>query len=350
VTPETILHRWVTEQSRRHPEFRDYVGVLDIEKVSSATFRSLLLIARNAMNEALLSENTNASGGTEHPPYHFEYLEVREGIKNAHAFQHEGFSFIAITLPFVELMFDLSQRLSRSQLILELLEMDSLSLRPDPLFLLLFQLQMTFLVSHEYTHHVHRHVGAEASDKAWSEFAQDANRGGMDRQAQELDADAYAIYLVLGNFIRGGGRRGALAQLGGQELGRLEADALLLNSFFLSLMSLFCARWPRNMKIASVRDLTHPPVPVRIEHAIRVAVMWSEQNESVPQTWFGAERLQALFRAAVDTIGWATPQQWDEHIRFLTSEEGSDYNASLLERSEALRKGKEFSREPAGAR
>lgn len=350
MTPEIILHRWVTEQSRRHPECRNYVGVLDIEKVGSTSFRSLLRIVRDAMNDALRSENTNASGGTEHPPYHFDYVEVRDDIKNAHAFQHEGFSFIAVTLPFVELLFDLSQRLSRSQLILELLGIDSMTLSPDPLLLLLFQLQMSFLVSHEYTHHVHRHFAAEGGDGTWTEFAKDATSGGMDRQAQELDADAYAIYLVLENFIRGGGRRGALAQLGRQELGRLEADALLLNCFFLSVMSLFCALWPSNMRIASTRDFTHPPAPLRIEYTIRVAKMWSEQNQSVPQTWFGAERFQALFRAAVDAMGGATPQQWDEHVRFLMSEEGSDYNTSLLERFELLRTGKESSPEPAVAR
>lgn len=275
---------------------------------------------------------------------------MRDDIKNAHAFQHEGFSFIAVTLPFVELLFDLSQRLSRSQAILELLEMDSMTLSPDPLLLLLFQLQMSFLVSHEYTHHVHRHVAPEGGDDAWTEFAQGATSGGMDRQAQELDADAYAIYLVLGNFIRGEGRRGALAQIGRQELGSLEADALLLNYFFLSVMSLFSALWPGNMRIASTRDFTHPPAPLRIEYAIRVAKMWSEQNQSVPQAWFGAERFQALFRAAVNAIGGATPQQWDEHVRFLSSEEASEYNASLFERFELLRAGKELSPEPAVAR
>jgi hypothetical protein len=354
MTPEIILHRWVTEQSRIHPECRDYVGVLDIEKVESSSFRSLLRIVRDAMNGALRSETKNASGSTEHPPYHFDYIEVSVDIdskrpKNAHAFQHEGFSFIAVTLPFVELLFDLSQRLSRSQLISELLEIDSITLNPDQLLLVLFQLQISFLVSHEYTHHVHRHVARDAGDDAWAEFAQDAMSGGMDRQAQELDADAYAIYHVLGNFVRGGGRRGALAQLGRQDLGTLEADALLLNCFFLSLMSLFCARWPSNMRIASARDFTHPPEPLRIDHAIRVAEMWCGQNQSVSQSWFGAKRFRALFRAAVDAIGGATPHQWDEHIRFLTSEDGSEYNASLFARFDLLRRGKEFSPEPAVA-
>jgi hypothetical protein len=350
MTAEIILHRWVTQQSHRHQTFRDYVGVLDIEKVGSTSFQSLLRIVRDAMNGALRSETRGASGGTEHAPYHFDYIEVRGDIKNAHAFQHEGFSFIAITLPFVELLFDLSQNLSRSQPIREILEMDAANQNLDSLLLLLFQLQISFLVSHEYTHHVHQHVAAEAGEEGWNEFAQDATSGGMDRQAQELDADAYAIYHVLGNFLRGGGRRSALLQLGRQGLTSQEADALLLSCFFLSLMSLFCARWPSNMRIASAREFTHPPAPLRIEYAIRVAKMWSEQNQSVPEAFFGAKRFQSLFRAAAGAIGGATPRQWGEHVRFLTSEDGIDYDASLFERFELLRSGKGLSFEPAVVR
>lgn len=342
--PEVALHRWVMECSRRDPKFDGYVGVLDVEKVGSPSFRSLLLIVRKAINDALRLETLNASGGTEHPPYHFDYIEVRSDAKfpyNAIAFQHEGSAFIVITRPFVELLFDLSQRLSRSPLILELLGIDPPNPGPDSLLLLLFQLQISFLVSHEYTHHVHRHVSPGISPGTWIEFAQDLTSGSIECQAQELDADAYAIYLVLGNFVRGAGRSSALRQLGKQHLESIDADALLLESFFLSLMSLFCARWPVDLNMASIRAFTHPPAPVRIEYAIRVAKMWCEQNQSVSESWFGARRFQTLFRIATEAIGGSAPQQWDDHIHFLMSAECSSYNELLFELFERLRTGKE---------
>jgi hypothetical protein len=68
--------------------------------------------------------------------------------------------------------------------------------------------------------------------------------------------------------------------------------------------------------------------------------MWCDQNNSVPHSWFGAERFQGLFRAAVEGFGGNTPQQWDEHIFFLRSEEGSDYDRRLSERFDEIRKGR----------
>ena len=127
---------------------------------------------QDVINEALRSENANASGGVTHPPFHFDYIEVKRHKRvkrdmNAHAFQSDGFSFIVVTLPLVELLWDLSQRLANSQSILQLLGIDQGRVPPDTLQLLLFQLQLTFLVSHEYTHHIHRHCRDDQTAGAW---------------------------------------------------------------------------------------------------------------------------------------------------------------------------------------
>lgn len=350
--PEVVLDRWVRMQSRDNRACRGYIGKLDSEKVDSPSFRSFLCLVQDAMNLALRLESTGASGGVEHPPFHFDYLEVNDGTKNAHAFQHEGFSFIVATLPLVELLWDLSQRLSRSQVVLQLLKVDRTTVRLDALHALLFQLQLSFLVSHEYTHHVHQHVDSDISAiaGAWTEFVEDETRGGIGCQAQELDADGYALYLVLANFLRGAGRRGALAQLERQSLASLEADELILMCFFLGLVSLFCSLWPENISITSIWQLRHPPAPVRIEYAIRIAQMWCDQNGSVPQSWFGAERFRGIFSAAVEAIGGSTRQQWDVHVSFLRGEEGSEYDRRLSEHFDAIRKRQSKSSEPAVVR
>jgi len=336
-------------QSKRNRACGGYVGKLDIEKIDSSSFRSLLSLVQEGMNLALRLESAGASGGVEHPPFHFDYLEVSDGKKNAHAFQHEGFSFIVATLPLVELLWDLSQKLSRSQLVLQLLGVDRAQVRLEALHALFFQFQLSFLVSHEYTHHVHEHIDRDviAIAGAWTEFVEDETNGGMGYQAQELDADGYAIYLVLGNFLRGEGRRGALAQLGRQDLASIEADELTLKCFFLALVSMFCSLWPENINITSIWQFRHPPAPVRIEYAIRIAQMWCDQNGSVPQSWFGAGRFRGLFSAAVGAIGGAMREQWDVQISFLRGEEGSKYDRSLSEHFDAIRKRPRTSIEPA---
>ncbi len=89
----------------------------------------------------------------------------------------------------------------------------------------------------------------------------------------------------------------------------------------------------------SIYNLGHPPAPVRIEYAIRVAEMWSAQNHSVPDSWFSAERLRAFFHTATQCVHGSAPQAWDTHVKFLQSPAGAEYDRLLLEWFEAVRKG-----------
>ena len=342
--PEVVLDRWIKAQSSQHPALAGYLGKLDLEKVESSS-RPFLRLVQDTMNSALQSENANASDGVKHPPFHFDYIQVKNGAKNARnalAFQHEGYSFIVVTLPLVELLWELSQRLVRSTLVIESLGLHVDAVRPEAIQALLFQFQLSFLVSHEYTHHTHRHVGDHGAGVSgiWTEFLQDDARGGIDSQAEELDADAYAIYLVLANYLRGGGRQSALTQLGRRELSDQDADDLLFNLFFLALIALFCALWPADVGITSIYELGHPPAPVRIEYAKRVARMWCGQNASIPQTSVSDARVQVLFRAALEAPGGTGHPAWDGHIAFLRSAQGTEYDRKLLERFEAIRRGR----------
>jgi hypothetical protein len=327
--PEVLLDRWIKGRAREHSGCRAYVGKLDLDKVEPPSFGSFLSFVQGAMNQALQSENSNASGGTTHPPFYFDYIEVNDGTKNAHAFQHGGFSFIVVTLPLVEMLWDVSQRLSRSPLVLQLLGIDANAVRGEALQALLFQFELAFLVSHEYTHHVHRHCGSSAQ-WTWDEFTQGGAGGGLQHQAQELDADGYALYLTLSNYLRGGARQNALAQVGMSDRSDLECDEFLLTGFFVALTALFCSMWPENVPIASIKQLPHPPAPVRIDYAIRVAVMWCNQNASVPESWFGAQRFQAVYLAASDAIVGGAYSR-DALVSFLRSDAGSAYDRELSE-------------------
>ncbi len=115
--PEVVLHRLVTSHNGPKQQFEGYIGKLDLDKVEPESLRNLLKFLQQNANEALRLEGINASGGTEHPPYHFDFLEVSGSIANAHAFQHEGFAFIVMTLPLVELLLNLSFALSQSPLV-----------------------------------------------------------------------------------------------------------------------------------------------------------------------------------------------------------------------------------------
>jgi len=343
VPPEVILDRFVRTQLRNEPGFSNYRGKLAIERVESPSFRSFLYLIQETMNEALRLEGVNASGGIQHSPFHFDYLDVGDGMKNAHAFQYSGFSFIVVTLPLVELVWHLSHGLSRSPNVVELMRLDTGTVEPDALQGLLFKIQLAFLVSHEYTHHVHRHCAESQSGVigVWTEFLHDTTCGNMNSQAQELDADGYAAYLVLAHLLRGEMRPSALAELGRADMPGTDGDALLLSCFFLAVLAFFCEFWRGDIDMASIYKFRHPPPPVRIKYMIQVAEMWCGQNGSVPQSWFSPARFQELFRVAAEFIGETTRQPWDAQMSFLRGADGVQYDQQLFERFEAVRKDRD---------
>jgi hypothetical protein len=239
----------------------------------------------------------------------------------------------------VELVWHLSWRLSRSPLVVKLLRLNPGTVEPDALQGLLFQIQLDFLVSHEYTHHIHPHCVESQSGVigVWTEFLHDATCGSINSQAQELDADGYAAYLVLAHLLRGEMRQSALAELLRADLPVTDGDELLLTCFFLAVLAFLCAFWRGDTDMASVYQFRHPPPPVRIKYTIQVAEMWCGQNGSVPQSWFSPARFQELFRTSADVIGGTARQTWDAQMSFLRSADGVQYDQQLFEEFETLR-------------
>ena len=244
----------------------------------------------------------------------------------------------------VELIFKISQQLSRTAGITRVLVRGPEALDQDALHGLLFQTQMNFLVSHEYTHHVHRHcVEATASTQLRNELPVGRGYGGLDPQAQELDADGYAVMLVLAHLLRGERRTSALEALGQGGLPTLAGDAVLLLCFLLTASAYFCSSWHTGACIVSLYDLTHPPPPIRIKYVIEVAKMWCSLNGSLPTTWFDPARLQSLFAAAAELIDATTKQTWQQQISALRSREGDEYDRLLYARFEELRRNPDAS-------
>ena len=347
-TPEVLLDRFVRNHLCHEPGCSAYQGKLDLGKVETRLGEFLYHI-QEVLNEELRLEGVNASGGVSHPPFHFDYVDVGDGVRNAHAFQHDGFAFIVITFPLVKLIGQLSFDLSRSERVMQLLHFDSAA-ELDGLQQLFFDILLHFLVSHEYTHHVHAHgVNHQEREKValWTEFLQDIEGGNLLSQAQELDADGYATYLVLAYLLRGDGRVSALGQLGHADASQTEGDELLLACFFLSVFAFFCEFWQRCIDMNSVASLTHPPAPVRITYTIRVVEMWVNQNASIPASWFAdEERFQQFFQAAADIIQEAKRTTWDLQMRWLQSTEGERYDQELFDAFNAVRQKKRASGEP----
>jgi hypothetical protein len=191
--------------------------------------------------------------------------------------------------------------------------------------------------------------GQDGVTELWTEFLREEMGGTIHLQAQELDADGYAVYLVLAHLLRGERRASALALLGRADTPGLDGDELLLTCFFLSVLAFFCAFWRGGVDMASIYQFRHPPPPVRIKYLLQVTEMWSGQNESVPPSWFVPARFQALFGVAPDVMGGTARREWDAQMAFLREPDGTRYDGQLFERFEAIRqKRDELAHAPPG--
>jgi len=121
---------------------------------------------QEALNEALRNEKKNVPEHVSHPPFHFDYVDSI--VPNALAFRFEDWSFIGITMALVDMLWDTCARLSRSEAVAALLGIPVTPEQHDSIHALLFPIQLTFVVSHEYTHHVHGHVLQSALDSTFS--------------------------------------------------------------------------------------------------------------------------------------------------------------------------------------
>ena len=303
------------------------------------SFRDLLKFQQQNASVALSLEGYNASGGTEHPPYHFDFLEVTRGIANAHAFQHGGFAFIVMTQPLVELLLNLTFDLSQSPPVRQLLGISAAPVDRDGIHLALFQLQFDFLLGHEYTHHVHRHCAPEQTLAVRTEFLKEEEDGSLEQQAQELDADGYSSYLLLANLLQDENRYASVLEGLGHVAHRSAAsDELLFTAFFVVVLNVFCAFWRKRTEVAALYKLVHPPPPVRINNIIQVVQMFAGQNGPVADTWFQPSRFTELFRTAAATIPGSGRQTWDSQMALLRSPEGERYAQALFDKFEAARK------------
>jgi len=332
VPPEIILDRYV--KAGNFPQ--EYVGKLDIEQVKSPALRTFLEGLQAETNEALGMENANASGGVVHPPIHFDFLDST--LTNAHAIPLDDYWYIVLTLPLVISISETAKALSRSQSVLQLLNLKIEEMQhPDILWSFLGQILMLFLTAHEYTHLVHKHKAGTVLSGMWTEFTISDDQGGIESQAEELNADSYSAYLNLAFLLRSERRERALIQFGRDTLPRRDADELIVSCYLLALMAFFRTRWPANIS-TPLDQLSHPPVPVRIDYLIKTVGMWCGQFDVLDQPWFTSPQITALFQAAATGGNELNQKDWDVQVAFLTSAPGDVYRNLVFEKAEKLRR------------
>jgi hypothetical protein len=281
-------------------------------------------------NESLRNEKQDVPEHVDHPPFYVDYVD--SSVQNALAFRHEGYSFIAITVPLIYAISDVCLLLSKSPIVATLLRVRPSAKEYNELHAVLFYSLVAFVVAHEFTHHVHGHVCRPGAGTMFpNEILDTGSDGNLKSQIEEIGADGYAIYHVLANLFDGSGKSWLTVLRLDSEQANVQDEALLSLVIVVVGAYLFMRPAPRLNQVG-IYKLTHPPQVVRMDCLRQEAMHWCRQNRPELQAWMTASRFQQLMNAATEaTLGLSSVQVCGDQAAFLQSEEGVKYFTALAE-------------------
>jgi hypothetical protein len=328
--PEIVFDRFLrTRLLRAQREI--YKGKLDLETISDPPGLREMLVAFQEGFQTL-SNSPKQAEYVPHPPVHFDYIEAT--VPNALAFRTEEFSFVGLTLPLVLDLLQSCVLLSRSEEVGVILAAIPGPNKPARIIELLHNIQLSFVFAHEYTHIAHGHTLEATPESMFVDEIENGGEGNLELQAQEVDADMHAAFLVLNDLLNGPRRSLTVQRFGLKERpfhfrqpqSELE-DLTLFGAFVLALGGYFYLRVPSVLDNVSVYNSTHPPPVVRMAFAMQIATTLAIQNRDhiaskmTPASEMTPARSQMMFMGVTAKAlhGSRGTINWDEQNAFLRS-------------------------------
>lgn len=326
--PEVLFHRYFQNPARHPDDRRAYRGKQDLVALPPA-LATFLSDIRNALNEALSNEKQNVPEHVNHPPFYFDYID--SVVSNALAFHVSDYSFIGITMPLINTLWAACIELSKSNAIGTLLEVPEAPEREEAILTAMFQTQLTFVVTHEYTHHVHGHLSQRSPGSAFFDEIESGAAGNLAEQAFELDANGYAVYHVLAHLIAGPRRQQATEILSCTHAQPSVQDEILLSSFVMALGAFLYVLPPMSAESCQVYNRTHPLQAARMRWVMNNTINWCKQNNRPAlAAYMTVNRFQTLMLVVATAISRMNGgRDWQEQTAFLKSGDGSKYLEQL---------------------
>jgi hypothetical protein len=292
VPPEVLFHRYFQEIAplRRsvRPEDSDprpYKGKLNLDTLPDPAFRALLLRIQQGWNEALRNERRDIPGYVNHPAFHVDYID--SSLPNAIAFRYENYSFIGITIALLNSLGDVCVRLGQSEPVATAVGVRLPPEEHGALEIVFFQILSSFVIVHEYTHHV---FGQDVSI-FFHEIWEAGEGGSLRQQAPEVEADGYATRMVFANLLDAA-TRSALTILGIDTQPTDIQDHVLLSSFVVAVGAYFFIRPAPALDNVTIYRRTHPPQAARMNCLMHHVISWCESNRPGLEHWMSHDRYQ----------------------------------------------------------
>ena len=332
LTPAEAFDRYVRENSEsvtrdglRMPVYRGRQNLADLQRED---LRPLLANLKSGFDEAL-ARRKKVPEHLDDLPFYLDYID--SDFSNAVAFRDDTYAFIGITVPLVYDLLEICARLSEAEPIWRILGLENTQEQRKWLNVVLFQHLLSLVVTHEFTHHVHGHVLKHQSESnLFTEFAASNQSRNIERQAEEADADGYAAYHVLANFIDGDTRKNISAVLKLDGATPEVVDQVLFSCFVIVAGAFLFSRRPVDLTREDPWVFTHPPQAARLDYLMRHSILWCKENRPALVDWMTNERFQQIMRAVAEaTWGINGGLNWDAQTTFFRSERGKEYFQEL---------------------
>ena len=256
---------------------------------------------------------------------------VDSGDANALAFTEGGYSFIGITVALIYRIWEICLPMAQSAEIANLLDLRlDTAERQSRFHAVLFRMQLNFVTTHEYTHHVHGHTTDSTLDSRFAdEIDSSAENCDVDTQVLEVDADAYGTFHVLSNLFADE-RAFAINLLDINARPPFRQDQTLLACFVLAVGTFLFVRPTKSLTPENIYTLCHPPQAARMDFILRAAVNWCRKHRPALADWMSPE----VFDKIMSTLSYVTPgadagQGWRSQTIFLQTEIGDAYMRTL---------------------
>jgi hypothetical protein len=227
-------------------------------------------------------------------------------------------------------MWETCIRLSQSEQIAMILGMPQLSERKHILWLC-FNLQLSFIVSHEHTHVIHGHLLPTEPGSSFADEIAVGFEGSLLAQAREIDADVYAINRTLDGALHS--QRSVTATLFNLEKrSEVDQDKTIFLALIIAVAAFFYVRAPVGVNDRTVYKITHPPQAVRMHFVMHFAMVWAKQNREHLASWMTLDKFQFIMNALAAAIkGPEGMNNWQAQNVFLQSNDGTKYMMGLQE-------------------
>jgi hypothetical protein len=324
--PDILFHRYFQQQ----PAYRRaiYRGKQELDAIEPP-LQDLLRALQANLNEALRNERQDVPEHVPHPPFHMDFIDSDDA--NALAFTEGDYSFIGITVALIRRIWGICLPLVQAPDVGILLGLPlDTEERRTRLHALFFRLQLNFVTTHEYTHHVHGHTGESSLDSPFaSEINSNDENCDMETQVFELDADTYGAYHVLANLYATE-RAYAAELLGFDGSAPDREDQKLFACFVLAAGSFLFVRRSTVLTPENIYRLCHPAQATRMDFIMRSAVGWCRIHRPALAAWMNPD----IFGRIMNTVATVMPgadggHGWAAQTRFLQTEVGDAYMKSL---------------------